>query len=386
MKILFFYPENPLLLSQGNHARALALLHYFKDRNIEVDFVSEEFDDPKTLICNQKMCEEKLISNQYFIRKFIKKKHPLGYFFTCSLPNKLFGRAKQFNRVRMGQQDDFNNILKNNSYDYIIISYACWAPLIQNNPYLKNAKLIVDTHDFLTAQFKDVKGFSLGKFFETEIQLLELFDTVVVISNEEKYLFSQFTKKDVALITHPLPNKFLNSNETKEFDIIYLGSNNAHNITGAKWFFEKVYPLLPNTVKILVIGGVTASIDDYPNVTKIKFAENLDTYYANAKMAVCPIFSGTGLKIKVIEALSYGLPIVCTEKGIDGMNNKTDNGCLVTDDAVQFAANIEKLLSDKAYYDSTAAASKRYFLKNNDSAAVYKNMDALFNQSTYNGN
>ena len=42
MKILYFYPENPLLLTQGNNARANKLLEYFKTRNIEVDFVGEE--------------------------------------------------------------------------------------------------------------------------------------------------------------------------------------------------------------------------------------------------------------------------------------------------------------------------------------------------------
>ncbi len=378
MRILYFYPENPLLRSQGNHARALALLHYFKDRNMDVDFVSEYFDIKDTLISNQKMQEDKLVSNHYFIRKFEKKKHPLGYFFTFSLPNKLFGKVKQFNRVRMGQQDDFNAILKKNSYDYIIITYACWAPLIQNNPYLKKAKLVVDTHDFLTAQFKTTKNFKLGKFFETEMKLLQLFDEVLVISNEEKYLFSQFVDKKVSLVTHPLPNHFSKSTSEKEFDIIYLGSNNPHNITGAKWFFEKVYPLLPSTIKILVIGGVSDKIADYPNVEKIPFAENLDSYYSKAKMAICPIFSGTGLKIKVIEALSYGLPVVCTEKGVDGMTNKTNNGCLFTDNTRQFANHIQHLLTDKTYYDSIASTARNYFLENNDSVTVYQNIDDVF--------
>lgn len=379
MKILYFYPENPLLRSQGNHARALALLHYFKDRNIEVDFVSEHFDTAETLLSNQKIAEDQLVSKHYFIRKFEKKKHPLGYFFMFSLPNKLLGKVKEFNRVRMGQQNDFNVILKNNSYDYIIITYACWAPLIQNNPYLKNAKLIVDTHDFLTAQFKYAKKFKMGKFFESEINMLKLFDKVVVISNEEKYLFSQFVNNEVALITHPLPNKFSPSNSAKKYDIIYVGSDNNHNVTGAKWFFEKVHPLLPPTIKIVVIGGVVKSIADYPNVEKIKFAQNLDDFYGNSKMAICPIFSGTGLKIKVIEALSYGLPVICSEKGVDGMINKTNNGCLATDDATQFAAYVVNLATDENYFLSISALATAYFLQNHDNETVYPTIDAIFN-------
>jgi len=367
-----------MLRSQGNHARALALLHYFKDRKITVDFVSEDFDSSETLVSNQKMQEDQLVANHYFIRQFEKKKHPLWYLFSFSLPNKLLGKVKQFNRVRKGQQDDFNAILKKNSYDYIIITYACWAPLIQNNPHLKNAKLVVDTHDFLTAQFQVTKNFQLGKFFETEMELLRLFDEVLVISNEEKYLFSQFVNKKVSLVTHPLPNHFSESNTEKKCDIIYLGSNNDHNIKGANWFFKKVYPLLPANIKILAIGGVTDSIADYPNVEKIRFAENLDTYYAQSKIAICPIFSGTGLKIKVIEGLSYGLPIVSNEKGADGMTNKTNNGCLFTDDANQFASSIQQLLSDESYYDAIAAVGRKYFSENHDTQAVYQHIDTIF--------
>jgi len=377
MKILFFYPENPLLLSQGNHARALALLHYFKDRNINVDFVSEN-DNSDTSNLNQRIINEKLVSSHYFIRKFTKKKHLLWYFFCFSLPNKLLSKQRQFNRVRKGQQKDFNRILQNNSYDYIVISYACWAPLIENNRYLKKAKLIIDTHDFLTAQFIGSRDFSLGKSFETEINLLRLFDSVITISNEERYLFSHFIGNKTALITHPLPNNFFKSNTNKVFDIIYIASDNPHNNIGAKWFFDKVYPLLSNAINIVVVGNVTRTIKNYSNVTKIDFTENLDTYYANSKIVICPIFTGTGLKIKVIEALSYGLPVVCNEKGVDGMINKINNGCLVTDNPSEFANYIESLLTDTSYYESITSASKNYFLENNEKTEVYKNIDKLF--------
>lgn len=376
MRILYFYPENPLLLSQGNHTRALALLHYFKHRNIEVDFVSEKED---IQLDSKKNSDEQLIKNHYYIRKSERKKHPLNYFFMFSLPNKIFRRVKQYNRVKIGQQHDFNNILKNNSYDYIIISYACWAPLIKNNCYTKNAKLVVDTHDFLTAQFKNDKKFKLGKFFEAEINLLRLFDTVMVISTEEKYLFSQFIDKEVVLVTHAL-NNFIQHTSNNNFDIIYVASNNPHNIAGAKWFFEKVYPQLPKTIKIHVIGGVIDSINDYPNVEKTPFIENLSDCYLNAKIAICPMFSGTGVKIKVIEVLYHGLPVVCNEKAIDGLNNKTRNGCLVTNDLYEFADIINQLINNFEYFNEISIQAKEYCKTNHNKSLVYNKLDSIFKE------
>jgi glycosyltransferase involved in cell wall biosynthesis len=377
MKILYFYPDNPLLRSQGNHARALALLNYFKDRNIKIDLVSECSSTEKALANEQDIKKLNLAENHYFIKKFDRKKYPLNYFFTISLPNKLFRRVKYFNRIRIGQMNDFNAILKNNSYDYIIISYACWAPLIQNNINLKNAKLVIDTHDFLTAQFKEFKDFNLGRFFETEINLLKLFDLIITISSEEKYLFSQFTDKKVTIVPHSLPNKFTNSNFEKNYDIIYVASDNEHNIKGAAWFFDQVYHRLPSSIKILVIGGISKTVKNYPNVKKIAFAEDLNPYYVDSKIAICPMFSGTGLKIKVIEALSYGLPVICNEKGVDGMINKIDNGCLTTNDTNQFANYINNLLTDKTQHSHFSSLAKKYFLNNHDCQKVYANIDSL---------
>lgn len=375
MKILYFYPENPLLLSQGNHTRALELLRYFKHKNIDVDFVSEKNDIQTDSAIND---EEQLITNQFFIRKVERKKYPLTYFFMFSLPNKLFRRVKQYNRVKIGQQHDFNNILKNNSYDYILISYACWAPLIKDNPYTKNAKLVIDTHDFLTAQFKNDKKFKLGKFFEAEINLLRLFDIVMVISTEEKYLFSQFLDKEVVLVTHAIDNDIEN-NLDKVFDIIYVASNNPHNIAGAKWFFENVYPQLPDTIKIHVIGGVIDNIVDYPNVDKSPFIENLSDCYMDAKIAICPMFSGTGVKIKVIEALYHGLPVVCNEKAVDGLTNKNKNGCLVTNDSYEFADNINQLINDAECFNEFSIQAKEYCEDNHHKRQVYSKLDDIFN-------
>ena len=173
MKILFFYPENPLEKSQGNNARAFQLLQYFKNRKILVDFIGEEND-----LFSQKDIES--LKQKKLIRKGCilpnLRRSGLDYLFRVSLPKALSSIPKPFDRRRLKQQDIFNNVLKSNAYDFVIISYACWVPLILNNNYLKGAKTIVDTHDFLTSQFKSRKDFNLGKFFKAEMTLLDSVD------------------------------------------------------------------------------------------------------------------------------------------------------------------------------------------------------------------
>lgn len=377
MKVLYFYPENPTLINQGNNSRAFSLLKYFKSRKIDVHLVSEEqpnYTDEDL----QKIVDSNLIQKGYQIKRFRRKGNQLQYFFLFSLPNFLFNRIKQFNRVRFGYQEYFDEILKTNEYDYIVISYVCWTELIRNNPHLKKAKLIIDTHDLLTSQFQNTNNFRLGDFFQKEIELLNNYDTIIAISVEEAYVYSQFTKKKVKIISHSVPDNFSNEKITKSIDIIYVASDNDHNKISAKWFFDEVYPLLNKSLKIVVVGRVVDYFPDFPNVEKVKYVEDLNEYYNDSKIAICPMLSGTGLKIKVIEAMSYGLPIVCNERGVDGLFNKTNNGCLVSNELCQFADNIHKLLENDLFYKTNANLSKQYFIENNSINTVYQKLDKIF--------
>lgn len=165
----------------------------------------------------------------------------------------------------------------------------------------------------------------------------------------------------------------------KSFDLIYVASDNIHNQKAASWFFSHVYPLLPTSVQICIIGQINEHLSiKAPNIVSVNFAEDLSTYYQNAKVALCPMLTGTGTKIKVVEALSYGLPIVCNTRGIDGLINKTDNGCLVSDDPIEFGHNIMKLLTDEAEYKKQAENALNAFNMNYEKERCYEHLDTVF--------
>lgn len=376
MKILYFYPENPLNKNQGNNARALQLLYYFKNKNIEVDFVGVESREFKnSQIINLKKIG--LVAQGYLLPQYKRSKNKIDYFLNYSLPDKLGKRISNLDRTRDCHINAFNDILNNNEYEFIIISYAYWSSLIENNPNVKNSKLIVDTHDFLTSQFQNSKRFNIGNYFEKEISSLNLFNSVFVVSVEEQYIFSQFLENRVELISHFLEDKS-NTLKSSLYDIIYVASDNEHNLKSARWFFDKVYNFLNPELKILVVGKIGKHIKKYKNVEKIEFVENLDEYYSVSKIAICPMLSGTGVKIKVIEALSFGIPVVCNERGIDGLSNKTNNGCLVTNNPMEFANFIQKLHQDSVFYEIHSENAKQFFKENHYISNTYSKLDKVF--------
>lgn len=378
MRILYFYPENPLSFSQGNNSRALSLLHYFKNRNIHIDFVGEaskEFGEDSI----NELKSDDLIKNGYLLKKEKKSSNIIKYYLNYSFPKKFNSKFKDFDRTKFGYKEQFSKILKDNKYDIIIMSYVYWSPLLDTIAKESKTKWIVDTHDFLTSQFQDHKKFALDRYFKREINLMQKFDDVWVISNEEKYLFSQFVKSSVSLVTHGLPNNIETSSKTeKTIDIVYVASENFHNIKSADWFFKEVYPLLPSDIKITVVGKIGNHIPKLENVENLVFVKDLDEVYKKSKITICPMLSGTGVKIKVIESLSHGIPVVCTERGVDGLLNKTHNGCLTTNDPSLFSDYIRKLLNDNEFYNQNHLEAKRFFEDNFDIKKTYKVLDRIF--------
>src|SRR5690606_20218560 len=135
------------------------------------------------------------------------------------------------------------------------------ANFVKNNDALGNAKLIIDTHDFLTSQEQGRRGAEVGLPFRDEIFRLSLFHEVWTVSAEEQYLFRQFCNGTVRLIPISLP---LNSpaEDQKQVDLLYVAGDNPHNRVAASWFFSDVWPQLDAGITITVVGRIAGHIPD----------------------------------------------------------------------------------------------------------------------------
>ena len=74
-----------------------------------------------------------------------------------------------------------------------------------------------------------------------------------------------------------------------------------------------------------------------PAVNFVGFAPDLRTLYESTRVAVVPMRFGAGVKVKCIEALQYGVPVVSTSVGAEGLGLHDSRAVLVADDAGEFA-------------------------------------------------
>ena len=362
-KILFFFPENPFSKRAGNVARAYTNLKHLKSLGFSIDLVGIDdyykgFGDSyenidrniidDLLILTRKPTKNKrsYIYWKYKIIKLLTKENKKNFHFTQYL------------------LDTFDEFRKKTPYNYIIINYEYWTDIIKNKD-LKGAKTIIDTHDWITLnEFYKNKEMNIGEKFNEEIQNLSFYDKVITISNEEYFIFSSFLGDKVINIPPSFPENVETEITERKYDIIFVGSDNPFNVEAVTWFIDKVLPLLHKEIRICVIGRICNYIPDNENIEKNPFVDNLNEYYHKSKVAICPMFGGTGIKIKVVEALSFGLPVVGTERAIDGFFQKTGNGCLVANDENLFAETVTQLCNDPILYEKHRQEAIHFFRNN----------------------
>lgn len=361
-KILFFFPENPFSKRAGNVFRMHTNILQLKSLACTIDLVGldeyyKSFGDTTENI-------DKNFINEVYLLKTKPVKNKLTYIFWKHRLIEYYRKKNIYNAYYTQYlQDQFNEILSKNKYDFIIINYEIWTDLIRNSN-LKGAKTIIDTHDWLTLnEFQNNKSIDVGHKFGEEIRNLSFYDHVLTISSDENFIFKNFIGEKVINLPPSLPNNFEGNIITeKQFDLMFVGSDNPFNIEAINWFLAEVKPILLTEIKIVIIGRVCKHISDDFAIEKLPFVEDLSYFYQRSKIAICPMLRGTGIKIKVVEALSYGLPVVGTEKAIDGFLDKKQNGCLTSNDKEKIAFFITKLLQDAQYYKEVENEAKQYFI------------------------
>ncbi|MBV9995260.1 MAG: glycosyltransferase [Caulobacteraceae bacterium] len=133
--------------------------------------------------------------------------------------------------------------------------------------------------------------------------------------------------------------------------ILFVGSNTGANVSGLTWMLTQVWPALRAAfpgLEFLIAGSVSrAHLPSAEGVRYLGFVERLDELYRTAGVVVSPLIAGSGLKIKLIEALSYGKACVATSITLQGVEQETSHAVAVADTPEAFASAVIRLLTDE---------------------------------------
>ena len=133
----------------------------------------------------------------------------------------------------------------------------------------------------------------------------------------------------------------------------------APNVDAVHYFCKDILPIIhahkPN-VKFIIAGqrpvdSVKQLANKHVEVTG--FIPELSTMYNQASVVVAPLRFGAGTQNKVLEAMSMGIPVVCSNIGFEGLGIKDGEGAFMRTDAIGFAQKVIDLLNDAALRQRT---------------------------------
>ncbi|WP_203415603.1 glycosyltransferase [Candidatus Scalindua japonica] len=156
--------------------------------------------------------------------------------------------------------------------------------------------------------------------------------------------------------------------------LLFIGSYNyTPNVIAAEYLINKIWPYVYKAVpdaRLLIAGTYPENISCFktkiPGVEFTGFVDDLDKLYQQSRVICCPILSGGGTRLKIIEAAAYGKPVVSTTIGAEGIEMYDGRELLLRDDPASFAEACIDLLNSINLCNKLGSAAREVTIRNYD--------------------
>ncbi len=201
----------------------------------------------------------------------------------------------------------------------------------------------------------------------------------VCSEGDRQYLSARYNLDGVVMIPNSVSIPVIQPT-SPDPTLLLLGSYYyPPNIDAANFLIEEVLPRirceLP-AARLIIAGGNPEQIRSYEkgaeNVEFTGFMDDLTRLYQRSRVVCCPIFAGGGTRIKMIEAMAYGKPIVATSLGAGGLGLVPDQHFLLRETAPDFAAACLELLRSDALCNRLGTAARQIAKQNYDVTTICK--------------
>lgn len=329
----------------------LVSIDMINDRLEDASLMGNRFSESFFFLNNGNKCQKSLLQRGWeYIKNFIPWR------FTNSLLTDFMFKDGQLSHSVC---KEFEKVVEKVDPDVIVVEYAILSSLIKN--LSPDILTILDTHDKFSYRNQRIrksggKGDWVSLTKSQEAALLNRFDTIFSIQEAESEYFKKIVNDQdkihtVSIVEQACRDTFIENNN--KLVIGFVGSNNSHNKEGLEVFLNSHWLALKKNfpeIELHIAGHKYAGFESW-GALGVKFLgriEDLGDFYDACSIIINPCMTGSGLKIKSVEALSYGKPLVTTPEGAEGLNKALENGMYCSKlDTVEFCLSCEELLQDK---------------------------------------
>ena len=282
--------------------------------------------------------------------------------------------------------------------DLVIVSrHYVLAPLLKMlRKHCPRARVIFDTVDlhFLREQREaELAGTPAAlraaeNTRSEELGLIERADATLVVSEYERGLLAELRPSARVWVVsniHSLQSTGL-SFEQREGLVFVGGFQHPPNLDAVEWLIDEILPEVRRTLPEVTLHIIGSKMPEAlarraaPGLRIHGFVPDLEPYMTGCRVSVAPLRYGAGVKGKVNQAMSHGLPVVATSCAAEGMYAEHGRELLIADDAVTFAAEVCRVYQNRALWQRLAENGRRNVEQHFSLDAARRSLEALLTE------
>ncbi len=152
------------------------------------------------------------------------------------------------------------------------------------------------------------------------------------------------------------------------------------------WFYRYIFPFIKekiSQVKFCIVGAnpskkIREIGQEDSSVSVTGYVKEAKKYFKKAGVFIAPIRAGSGVRIKILNAFSYGIPVVTTKTAAKGIRVKNKGEVLIEDEAKRFAAAVIKVLNNKKLAYGLSGKGMKFLKESYSSKKAKKVLEEIY--------
>jgi glycosyltransferase involved in cell wall biosynthesis len=292
-------------------------------------------------------------------------------------------------------------ILSEQKFDVVQLETLFMSPYIDTIRKYSKAKIVLRAHNIEHLIWKRVaensnnllKKFYVGHLAKTleayERKIVSAFDGIVPITAKDAEFFHSISSTPIMPLPFGVDTEKIKCdfNLKPELALFHIGSMNwIPNEEGIKWFIDDVWPMVEKELPMVKLYLAGREMPDWllnlnrKNIFVVGEVENAHDFIRSKSISIAPLFSGSGIRIKIIESMALGRTVISTSIGAEGINIEDEKNILIANNAKEYFQAINKLFSQREIADKIGQQARQLIEHEHSTQKLISQLEGFYRQ------